>query len=161
MCLCFSTCSEVFIAFANLNVGCPVASSCMVSFVYRPTLCIFIIDGFLSPLVQLARRARMHHFASVRPSVCLWQKFRLELNSYLEKYSTEVFTKPVCIKDTQRTVWYICKQLLAIYQIHRWWCMALAGGLISTSSCIFIPRLTLVLCLGHKGAIHELTLRRP
>ncbi len=33
--------------------------------------------------------------------------------------------------------WYICKQWQwqANYQLHRWWCMALAGGLTSTSSC--------------------------
>ncbi len=33
---------------------------------------------FLSPPVQLAWWAHMHHFASAHPSICLWQKFRLE-----------------------------------------------------------------------------------
>ncbi len=46
-----------------------------------------VLLPFLSPPVQLAQWAHMRHFASVCLSVCLsvrlWQKFRLELNSYL------------------------------------------------------------------------------
>ncbi len=63
---------------------------------------------------------------SVRLSVCLWlDQNSLEVNSYLRNRFTQSFV-------------YICKQLLGIYQIHWWWCMALAGGLTSTSSCIFL-----------------------
>ncbi len=41
---------------------------------------------FWSQPVQFVQWAHMHYFASVCPSVCLWQKFRPEFNSYLEKY---------------------------------------------------------------------------
>ncbi len=46
-----------------------------------------------------------HASLSVRLSIC---PMSLDQNSRQENNS-----------------WYICKQLLAIYQIHRWWCMAL------------------------------------
>ena len=47
----------------------------------------------------------------------------------------------ICVQ-TKHTVWNICKHLLAIYLLHQWRCMTLAGGLTSTSSCIFSAKLS-------------------
>ena len=41
----------------------------------------------------------------------------------------------MCV-STPYSVWYICKQLLTIYQLHWFGYIALAGGLTSTSSCL-------------------------
>ncbi len=54
-----------------------------------------------------------------------WQKFRLENNSYLKKYYSEL------------TLWWL--QSLAIYQLHRLMFSTLAGVLIPTTSCFIFP----------------------